>query len=77
MSVHPCARVISCNSPLYGNIEIGDVAQTEIGKRFVTLLAKELDERLRGELLAQLIRREAVLAKEIIKIVDCLGRMTA
>ena len=65
------------HAPLYWDINVREVVQYEVHEGLVPILAEELDERLRGELLAQLIRREAVLAKEIIKIVDCLGRMTA
>ena len=44
--------------------------QNKIRKRFVPLLSHELDERLRRQLFAELVRYEAVLGKRVVERVD-------
>ena len=48
---------------LDGDVEVGDVVQAEVGELLVLFLAEPLDEAVGGELLAQLVGRQAVLAE--------------
>lgn len=58
--------------PLDGEIYVSEVMQDEVGESFVALLANELDEGLGRQLIAQLVCRQAILGKGIVKVVgDC------
>lgn len=48
---------------LDGDVKVGDVVQAEVGELLVVVLAEPLDEAVGGELLAQLVGRQAVLAE--------------
>lgn len=46
--------------------------EDEVGKGLVLLLTEELDEGLRGQLLTELVSRQAVLGKAEVKgLLDC------
>ena len=62
-------RRANVNAPFDGYIKIGNVMQDEVGKFLVALLADELDEGLRGELLAQLVCRQPVLRERIVELI--------
>lgn len=50
-------------APLDGDVEVGDVVQAEVGQLLPPVLAQPLDEAVGGQLLAELVRREAVLGE--------------
>ena len=53
--------------PLDGNVEISKVAQDEVHEGLVPIFTEELDERLRWQLFAQLVSREAVLPERVVE----------
>ena len=56
--------------PFDWNIQVGNVVQNEVHKRLVSLLAEELDERLRWQGLAKFVGDETVLSERIVELAD-------
>lgn len=52
---------------LDGDVEVGNVVQAEVGKLLPLVLADPLDEAVGRELLAQLVRRQAVLGEAVVE----------
>lgn len=52
---------------LDGDIEVSKVVQAEVGKLLPLVLADPLDEAAGGELLAELVRRQAVLREAVVE----------
>lgn len=44
--------------------------QNKVRQRLVPLFAEELDERLRRQRLAKLVRRQSVLRENIVELID-------
>ena len=56
--------------PLYGDVQVRDVVQDEVGQLLIALFANEFDERLGREWFAQPICRQAILCECKVEIVD-------
>ena len=56
--------------PFDRNIEIRDVMEDKVDKGFVLVFSEELNERLGGQRLAELVRGEAVLSKHIVELLE-------
>lgn len=52
---------------LDGDVEVGNVVQTEVGKLLPLVLADPLDEAVGGELLAELEGRQTVLGEAVVE----------
>ena len=58
------------NVPLDGDIQVGDVMKDKVREGLVTLFADEFDEGLRGQLFTEFERRQTVLRKRIVELID-------
>lgn len=68
-----------------GNVDVGQVAQDELDKLVVLVVADPVDERLRRKLLTQLVSGQAVFRKTVVEVLQhalaqllhLLGQVTA
>jgi hypothetical protein len=58
------------NSPLDGNVEVGDVVKDELDNLFVLLLTDVLDEAGGGELGGKLVGGKSVLSEGIVEVIN-------
>lgn len=63
--------------PLDGDIQVGHVVQDELDHLLVSLFADMLDEAGGSELLAKLVRSQAILSEAVVEVVDDYGWQSA
>lgn len=62
------------DSPLDGDVQVGDVVQDKLDEFLVLLLSNVTDERGPRDLLAELVSNETVLGESVVEVVDNFSR---